>query len=248
MWEFTDHLQQIEPDRFPVEHHHSLYQELPYEHIHKVTQLVEEFQRADIGKDLNLYASHLIEYLIRGGKVILVEPETKIMIDRNDLIITGCNAGMCRSQATAGFLRKHGVVVDHVIAGRDSAINYTKKNPILRHPVASEKDAHSFHAVFNCHKLPQLGHHLGPSQLEILDQAREYYVDFMQSLTNQTHFLVFGMSGPVILLHLLQRTGTLEGFKITYFNWADTISHCTEKHSIEAYQSFMEQLQCHFVL
>ena len=54
------------------------------------------------------------------------------MIDRNDLIITGCNAGMCRSQATAGFLRKHGVVVDHVIAGRDSAINYTKKNKLAK--------------------------------------------------------------------------------------------------------------------
>lgn len=230
-----------------LEYHIPLYQELSDDHVDKVSQIVTEFQRADALNGLNLGVAHVTEFLSRGGKVVLVEFETQIQIDREDTIITGCNAGMCRSQATAGFLRKHGIDVQHVIAGRDSAINYSKIDPNLRNPIASELDALSFQEVFNCEKLPQVGHHLGREQSNFLDQAREYYSCFMKALSNQTHFLVFGMSGPVILLHLLKRTGTLEGFKITYFNWADTITHCEEKHSVNAYQIFVEQLKLHLI-
>ncbi len=229
-------------------HSSFLHHGLSDDQIDYMVKIVTEFQRVDAFNGLNVSSSHITEYLSRGGKLVLVENETQIQINQEDIIITGCNAGMCRSQATAGFLRKHGINVEHVIAGRDSAINYSKNNPRLRNPIASEIDALSFLEVFNCEKLPQVGHHLGHEQLNILDQAREYYASFMNALSNQTHFLVFGMSGPVVLLHLLKRTGTLEGFKITYFNWADTITHCQERHSVNAYQNFVEQLKKHLIL
>jgi len=223
------------------------YYELSENQVNTAIDILTEFQKADVYNGLNLCVAHVTEYLGRGGEVVIVENETRVLIDREDMIITGCNAGMCRSQATAGFLRKHGIDVRHVIAGRDSAINYSKSDPNLRDPIASEFDALSFQEVFNCKKLPQVGHHLGKEQLNILDQARKYYSCFMHALSNRTHFLVFGMSGPVVLLHLLTRTGTLEGFKITFFNWADTITHCAEKHSVNAYNHFVEQLKRHLI-
>jgi len=230
------------------EQHFPLYNGLSCDQIDIMFKIVTEFQCADLFNGLNLTTGHVSEYLSRGGQVVLVENETKIKINQDDIIITGCNAGRCRSQATAGFLRKHGIPVEHIIAGRDSAINYSKHDPILRHPSVNELDALSFHTVFNCEKLPQVGHHLDREQTYILEQAREYYASFMNALSNRTHFIVFGMSGPVVLLHLLQRTGTLEGFKITYFNWTDTITHCSDKHSVKAYQTFVEQLKKHLIL
>jgi len=227
--------------------HVLLYNGLSYDQIDEMIKIVTEFQRADVLNGLNLSTSHVSEYLSRGGQLVLVEKGTTIEIIQEEVIIAGCNAGMCRSQATAGFLRKQGISVEHIIAGRDSAINFSKEVPYLRNPTASELDALSFQTVFNCNKLPQVGHHLGREQSKNLQEARDYYVSFIDSLSNRTHFLVFGMSGPVILLHLLQRTGTLEGFKISYFNWADSITHCTEKHSVEAYQRFVEQLKKHLI-
>ena len=232
----------------PLEIHQTPIIDLPGHDSETIYEVLAALKATDLLDSLKFSLHHLVEYLARGGEVNLVKQGCKIAIGSQELIITGCNAGRCRSQATAAFLKNLGLKVECVLAGRDSAMNPAKLAPNLRNPVASQTDADSFKVVFNQEKMPQLGFQFLENQGELIEEARLFYKNYMQNLSMPTHFLTFGMCAPVVLMHLIERSGSLAGFKITYFDWLDNISHRIDKHSVAAYASFVDQLQKHICL
>lgn len=185
----------------------------------------------------------------RGGLLNIISEEKiaqrRIVIDRKKPVITGCSAGLSRSQVAAGLFTNLGIQVNCVLAGASSAFNpEVENNDDMPNPLQAYEctcqSATNFQTVFGIPKRVQLGLENGTA-----------YQQFVNELS-PTHFITFGQSGAAVLRRLLERPGDLRGFTITYCPWPDEIVGPLEEgivpHSVECYSLFRDKLQKCFMV
>jgi hypothetical protein len=183
---------------------------------------------------------HAIEFIKRGGKLQLASKDAKVICRRDENIITGCAAGYNRSQTMYAWLSIVGCTVSEVLAGGISAVNPARKKTFEE---TSEQKA-NFAQVFRRERKPVLGSHLGHDS-STLASRRGFFRNFFKELT-PTHFAVFHYSASSSIQRLLERKGSLEGFKISYIPMHDTIretrSADIKPESAEAFTRFLQEL------
>ena len=205
------------------------------------------------------------EFLNRGGLLNIITEEKmnarRIMISKEEQVITGCNSGINRSQVAAAVVKSMGITVAGVLAGGDSGMNPEATTHITSNPLQDQEEnfqsATNFEKTFTLPKSSQIGSELysGANEEmtteirnEMMDANKKHYQDYINKLP-PTHFITFGSSGPSALRRLLKREGrSLDGFTITYFPWGDEIAHPLEGSnskpcSEESYKNFATKLR-----
>lgn len=192
------------------------------------------------------------EFLNRGGTLNIITEgkinENRIMIRKEEQVITGCTSGINRSQVAAAILLNEKITVKGVLAGGDSAMNPEADFPIFANPCDDELAATNFKDTFGRPKLSQIGAEKFKSTVDTREviNAKKFYQDYIDRLS-PTHFITFGLSGPSVIRRLLLREGSLIGFTITHCPWVDEIAHPPkdselEKYSTGAYERFATNL------
>lgn len=198
------------------------------------------------------------DFLNRGGSLNTITEEktqeSRIIIHKEEQVITGCNSGINRSQVAAAVVIKMGISVKGVLAGGDSAMNPEADFPSFANPSEMGEElfgsATNFEKTFGIRKFDQVGIKELKSFIEDkreVTQAKKFYQDYIDQLS-PTHFITFGPSGPSVLRRLLKRKGSLEGFTITHCPWGDEIAHPPEssglnKYSTGSYNHFAKKLR-----
>ncbi len=190
------------------------------------------------------------EFLRRGGSLNIITPQkvgiNPITISKAEQVITGCTAGINRSQVAAAVIAQMGISVKGVLAGGDSAMNPEADFPSILNPLEYAEDPYQAATNFaGCFGMPKRAQ-IGVTQDEVGMNAT-FYQHYINQLA-PTHFVTFGLSGPSVIRRLLQRQGRLEGFTITHCPWGDTIHHPPENsglspYSTGAYNRFAEGLR-----
>lgn len=240
---------------------------------HESDVTAEEFfnylndMRPKLDKDPSQALAKIKKFLERGGILrILDKDRCLIPIDTNVPVITGCSAGINRSQVTAVVMKKMGIKVHGVLPGKLMKNNGGHTYGFDKMPSEQDENgAKKFKEAFGLDKMDQIGRKEVVSYLSLNDESGEFselYVKAMQNThqffqnyineLNATHFITFAESGPFVLDYLLNRPqADLSGFIITYSAWGDEVSHpdvlgITPKpspNSKEAYLAFADKIE-----